>query len=91
MRSVYRKYATKSGNKWVMTKAASLALSKEVLTTHKGLKGPELDLWIGDHFDSTWEYYDAAHQGSLAPDRMPSFMRYLANDRKLAIFAQTDV
>ena len=67
------------------------ALSKEVLGTHKGLKGPELDLWIGDHFDSTWEYYDAAHQGSLAPDRMPSFMRYLANDRKLAIFAQTDV
>ena len=82
MRSVYRKYATKSGNKWVMTKAATLALSKEVLATHKGLKGPELDLWIGDHFDSTWEYYDAAHQGSLAPDRMPSFMRYLANDRK---------
>ena len=74
-----------------MTKAATLALSKEVLATHKGLKGPELDLWIGDHFDSTWEYYDAAHQGSLAPDRMPSFMRYLANDRKLAIFAQTDV
>ena len=30
------------------------ALSKEVLGTHKGLKGPELDLWIGDHFESTF-------------------------------------
>jgi hypothetical protein len=90
MRSVYRKYATKSGNQWVVTKAATLALAKEVLGTHKGLHGAELDLWLNDHFQSTWEYYDAANQGFLAPDRMPSFMRYVANDRKLAIFSQTD-
>jgi hypothetical protein len=45
------------------------ALSKEVLGTHKGLKGPELDLWIGDHFESTFaETQEDGEEAEAASD-----------------------
>ena len=42
----------------MISKAQTKAASKEVLGTHKGLHGAELDVWLNDHFENTWAYYD---------------------------------
>ena len=70
---------TPTGNFFVMKSSAKMA-AKEVLGTHKGLKGEELKAYLDDYFDKAWAHFDIAKAGLLEVNQMPAFFRFLASD-----------
>ena len=78
MRSMFENYALEAKNKdgspsgkfW-MDQAAAKAASFEVLETHKGLKGAELQKYIDTYFDKTWKHFDVNLSGKIEVIKMP--------------------
>ena len=68
-----------TGNFFVMKSSAKMA-AKEVLGTHKGLKGAELKAYLDDYFDKSWAHFDISQAGLLEVNQMPAFFRFLASD-----------
>ena len=79
------KVTGKPNGKFYLDKEAALAASREVLQTHKNLKGKVLDDYLKDMFEETWKFYDTAHDGLIEADRMTTFFRYLCKDARLNI------
>jgi hypothetical protein len=80
---------TKTGGeptgKYWMNKLWTEAAAKEVLGTHKGLKGDELNAYMTTYFPRTWEHFDVNGAGSLEVIKMPQFMRMLASDQTMSL------
>merc|ERR1719240_2338552 len=80
---------TKSGGepsgKFWMTSAAALAAAKEVLQTHKGLSGKELDAYITTYFGKAWGHFDVNQTGFIEVIKMPQFMRFLCSDQYMSL------
>merc|ERR1711937_682594 len=73
-----------TGKFW-MTQATTLAAAKEVLATHKGLKGEMLDAYLKTYFDKAWAHFDVNETGSVEVIKMPQFMRFLASDQYMSL------
>ena len=71
--------------RFYLNKDLARKASIEVLKTHKGLRGADLDNWMLANFEDTWSYYDTARDGKIEADRMCTFMRYLTHDANLNI------
>jgi hypothetical protein len=78
MRSVLANYVTKGGD---VDKASATACAKEVLCTHKGLCGADLDAYLATYFAKAWGHFDVNQTGAFAPIKMPQFIRFLASDQ----------
>ena len=57
--------------------------SAEVLQNHKGLKGKDLNDYMGQYFARTWNHFDVNKTGLIEVLDTPAFMRYLASDQQL--------
>merc|ERR1719284_503140 len=57
-----------SGKFW-MNQSATLAAAKEVLGTHKGLSGKELDAYINTYFAKAWGHFMSTRLDSLRSSR----------------------
>ena len=92
MRSMYEQYALEAKNKdgspsgkfW-LDEAAARAASKEVLATHKGLTGAELQAYMDTYFAKSWGHFDVNKSGSVEAIRMPQFMRFLCSDQQMTL------
>jgi len=91
MRSMIANYAleekTKEGlptGKFYMNKAVMMAASREVLATHKGLKGKDLDAYLATYFEKAWGHYDVMKTGRMEVGFSPLFMRFLASDQYMS-------
>ena len=92
MRSMIQQYALEGKNKdgspngqfW-MDEANALAASREVLETHKNLKGAERDEYLKTYFPRTWAHFDVNKTGKIEVIKMPQFMRFLASDQTMQL------
>ena len=69
-----------TGKFW-MSKSSTMAAAREVLATHKGLKGAALDKYLATYFDKAWGHFDVNQTGHIEVIKMPSFIRFLASDQ----------
>ena len=81
MRSVYSNYAS---GPW-LTKGAAKSLSKEVLSTHKGLKGAKLNKYLNKYFEKAWNHFDVNRVGSIEAIKAPQLERFLASDQRMSL------
>ena len=73
-----------TGKFW-MNQATTLAASKEVLATHKGLKGDMLQSYLDTYFAKAWAHFDVNQTGEIEVIKMPQFMRFLASDQYMQL------
>ena len=59
-----------TGKFW-MTQSTALAAAKEVLGTHKGLKGGDADAYLDTYFAKAWEHFDVNGVGQIEVIKMP--------------------
>ena len=71
-----------SGN-FFLNKASAELAAKEVLSSHKGLKGADLDAYMKTYFPRSWDHFDVNNTGFVEVMRIPSFMRFLASDQQM--------
>lgn len=68
-----------------MNEAATRAAAREVLGTHKGLKGHALDDYMATYFAKAWGHFDVNRTGKVNPTFMPSLMRFLMSDQYIQL------
>ena len=66
-----------------MDKAQCMALAKDVIGKVKGFQGKELDGFINQYFQRTFEHFDVNNTGLLDTLDMTAFMKYLASDQSI--------
>ena len=71
--------------KFMMTQSTTLAASKEVLGTHKGLSGDALAAYLDTYFAKAWAHFDVNQGGAIDVIKMPQFMRFLASDQYMSL------
>ena len=88
MKHILNDYALEKKNEkggpsgvFVMEKKQTMAVARETLEKHKGLKGKELDAYMKQYFQRTWDHFDVNNNGSLDALDMTAFMKYLASDQ----------
>ena len=54
-----------------MSEATATAAAQEVLATHKGLKGAELEKYLDTYFAKTWAHFDVNKSGHVEVIQMP--------------------
>ena len=89
MRSMIENYAMEGEDKdshlptgvFYMNEATTRAAAREVLHTHKGLSGANLDNYLNTYFAKSWGHFDVNRTGSVEVIKMPSFMRFLMSDQ----------
>ena len=59
--------------------------AKEVLATHKGLKGAALKSYLSKYWKKAWGHFDVNRTGAVEVLRIPSLMRFLASDQYLSL------
>ena len=93
MRSMYENYAMEAADPdsgrptgaFYMNEATTRAAAREVLATHKGLTGANLDNYLNSYFAKAWGHFDVNRTGKVAPENMPSFMRFLMSDQYIQL------
>ena len=73
-----------TGHFW-MNAVGTRAAAKEVLATHKGLKGEALKTYLDTYFDKAWSHFDVNRAGTVEVIKMPQFMRFLASDQSMSL------
>ena len=68
-----------------MSKKDAFRASKEVLGTHKGLKGEGLSEYMDTYFDKAWSNFDVNGDGAIEVIKAPQFMRFLASDQTMSL------
>ena len=92
MRSMIKNYATEGANEdgspngqfW-MSEASADAAAQEVLATHKGLKGSDLNKYMDTYWAKAWGHFDVNKSGHIEVTQMPQLMRFLASDQTLSL------
>ena len=59
--------------------------AKEVLATHKGLKGAAAADYMDTYFDKAWSNFDVNGDGAIEVIKSPMFMRFLCSDQGMQI------
>ena len=92
MRSMVKTYALEGKNKdgspngnFVMDEAGTRAAAREVLHTHKGLSGSQLQDYLNTYFGKAWSHFDVNKGGKVEVIKMPQFMRFLASDQTMSL------
>ena len=73
-----------TGN-FFLNKIGAKAAAKEVLYTHKGLSGMELNDYLANYYDKAWTHFDVNKSGVLEVIKMPQFMRFLCSDQRMSL------
>jgi hypothetical protein len=89
MKSMYENYALEAADpdtgkptgSFYMNEASTRAAAREVLGTHKGLSGANLDSYLNTYFAKAWGHFDVNRTGKVNPLVLPSFMRFLLSDQ----------
>jgi len=68
-----------------MSKKDMTRAAKEVLGTHKGLKGEALDTYMDTYFERCWNNFDVNGEGAIEVIKSPMFMRFLASDQVMSL------
>lgn len=88
MRSVLNNYAIegetddgKGNGNFYLNESGSQALAREVLATHKGLTGAELESYLDSYWAKAWGHFDVNKTGRIPALYAPGLMRFLASDQ----------
>ena len=73
-----------SGKFW-MSKEDATAAAREVLATHKGLTGADLDSYLATFLGKAWGHFDVNQTGWIEVIKMPQFCRFLASDQYMSL------
>ena len=87
MKAIYTKFAMeKKDDKghgtgvFKMDKAHTQQVARDVAIKNKNLKGKDLDAFMTQYFDKTWDHFDVNQDGVLDTIDMTAFMKYLVSD-----------
>ena len=88
MKNVYNNYALEekldsgapSGN-FRMDKKQTMALGREMAAKVKKINGEELNKFMDQYFNRTWEHFDVNGSEFLDCNDMTSFIKYLTSDQ----------
>lgn len=90
MRSIYTKFAleqkTKEGKPsgvFKMDKANTKSVASQVMSRVKKLQGKDLDAFVNQYFQRTWDHFDVNQTGYLDTLDMTAFMKYMASDQSI--------
>ena len=93
MRSMIQQYAQEHKNKdgspngtFTMTEASAAAAAREVLNTHKGMSGAQLESYMTTYWPRTWAHFDVNRTGAIEVIKMPQVMRFLASDQQMYLW-----
>ena len=70
---------------FVMNENTMRAAASEVLCTHKGLCGPNLESYMNTYFAKSWGHFDVNRTGEVEVSKCPQFMRFLASDQYMPL------
>ena len=94
MRSMISTYAREGktadgepNGQFSLTEASTRAAAAEVLATHKKLSGAALKDYLAEYFPRTWAHYDVNKEGAIGVEVVPQFMRFLASDNTIQLWA----
>lgn len=73
-----------SGRFW-MNKSGAYAAAEEILATHKGLSGADLQSYLDKYFEKAWGHFDVNQVGSFEVSKMPQFARFLCSDQRMQL------
>jgi len=93
MRSMIEQYALEGKNKdgspngqfW-LDEAGAKAAAREVLATHKGLKGAALNTYLNTYWKKAWGHFDVNLVGKIEVIKAPQLMRFLASDQYMYLW-----
>ena len=92
MNSMYMKYSVEASTddafptgKYYMDHMAAWLGAQEVVHTHLGLSGKDLDGFMDKYFEKTWEHFDTAGDGKIEPERMGGFYRFLCGNMQITL------
>ena len=74
-----------SCGKFIMSENTMKAAAREVLCTHKNLCGDALGKYLDTYWAKAWGHFDVNKSGSVAVERSPQFMRFLASDQRMSL------
>jgi len=88
MRSIYTKFALeqktaagKPSGVFKMDKNGTKSVATQVMSRVKNLQGKDLDGFVGQYFNRTWDHFDVNQAGKLDTLDMTAFMKYMASDQ----------
>ena len=92
MRSMITNFAVEGQNKdgspngdfW-MTESAAKQAEKEILATHKGIKGDALESYLSGYWAKSWAHFDVNRTGHIEVEKMPMLSRFLASDQYMSL------
>ena len=64
-----------------LNEANANALAREVLSTHKGLSGTELESYLDSYWSKAWGHFDVNKTGKIPYLYSAGLMRFLASDQ----------
>ena len=70
-----------------MDKKQTMNASKWIIGKVKKIEGKELDNYMKQYFQRTWEHFDVNQVGMLDTLDMTAFMKYLASDQGIDLDA----
>jgi len=101
MRSMIQQYAVEAGDcdedadgnevnckpsgKFWMSKSGAMAAAQEILATHKGLSGADLQTYIDNYFEKAWGHFDVNQTGHIEVIKMPQFARFICSDQRMQL------
>ena len=92
MQSMIQNYAMEEtddkgmpNGKFFLDQEQARRASEEVVSTHLNLFGQELKNYVDGNFYDVWSQMDAAGDGKIEAERMPTFFRMLCHDSALNI------
>merc|ERR1712167_327196 len=71
--------------KFIMNESTMRAAASEVLCTHKGLCGGNLQSYLDTYFAKAWGHFDVNRTGEIEVIKSPQFMRFLASDQYMSL------
>ena len=74
------KDGTASGT-FKMGKKQTQDAARQIVQKYKKINGKELDDYMGQYFQRTWEHYDVNNEGTLDVLDMTAFMNYILSDQ----------
>ena len=80
-----KKINCKPNGKFYMNEKQMKTAAKEVLATHKGLKGDALDTYLATYWGKAWGHFDVNRSGVIEVMKSPQLMRFLSSDQRMSL------
>ena len=99
MKSILTKYAVEmrdpktgeANGQFFVDESGAFAIAREVIATHMGMKGAELEKYFSETVPKAWARFDVNNDGIIEATRVPQFLRLIVGNVEQAFGLQMQV